>query len=215
MSDYSEESDDEPEGLLKKALDVDFPENFNPNSVPQNGEEYLHHVMYERKQLTVKTSVKQTSGRCIPSSDWQSKKLKDFEYFKDFVRKQNPPEPSLTILDEENFKQIIQRNSSFLQFVKYTQSVHINMLKWISKYLRSLGQGKSIEDNVGTWIFAILVMLEIPLSPSCCHTLREFIRTCLELRSKLPEDADEKLFNPLNFSICICSRYFGQLDLSD
>ncbi|KAJ8952787.1 hypothetical protein NQ318_008104 [Aromia moschata] len=48
MSD-SEGSEDY-EGLLKKALDVELPHNFDPNSVPQNGEEYLHHVIYERRK---------------------------------------------------------------------------------------------------------------------------------------------------------------------
>lgn len=31
------DSDDDCEGLLRKALDVELPENFNPNSVPQTG----------------------------------------------------------------------------------------------------------------------------------------------------------------------------------
>lgn len=37
----SDTSEEECEGLLKQALQVDFPENFNPNSVPQNGKYFL------------------------------------------------------------------------------------------------------------------------------------------------------------------------------
>lgn len=62
------DSSSEEEGILKKALDVELPEDFDPSKAPTTGnklkhsfvylpfnwvllgEEYLHHVMYERKQ---------------------------------------------------------------------------------------------------------------------------------------------------------------------
>ncbi|XP_023018819.2 gemin 2 [Leptinotarsa decemlineata] len=238
MSDYSSDNDDDC-GLLKKAIDVKLPENFDPNSIPQDGFEYLHHVIYERNnceewvasnidtskfrsnqtyQISLESTGKSIPERFIPSKEWQIRKLDDFKSFKNFVDKQKLPEPSLYVgkFSEEDFKKKLQTETPvFSEFVQYSQAVKIRMLEIISKYLNSLDRGKSIEDNIGTWIFAILVMLEIPLSPSCCYVIRKFTRSCLDIRSELPDDADEKLLNPLNFSICICSRYFRQLDLSD
>lgn len=42
----SDTSEEGCEGLLKKALKVDFPENFDPNSVPQSGKIILHHSFF-------------------------------------------------------------------------------------------------------------------------------------------------------------------------
>lgn len=47
--DNFENSSDEEDGILKKALHAELPEDFDPSKVPTNGEEYLHHVIYERK----------------------------------------------------------------------------------------------------------------------------------------------------------------------
>lgn len=43
----SDTSEEACEGLLKKALKVDFPENFDPNSVPQNGEIIHSHLFHK------------------------------------------------------------------------------------------------------------------------------------------------------------------------
>ncbi|CAH1155356.1 unnamed protein product [Phaedon cochleariae] len=240
MSDSSFESDDDCDGLLRKALDVDFPEDFNPNSIPQNGQEYLHHVIYERNQceklvisnidpnkyrknqtyaVKVKDPVKTSINHYLPSNSWQHEKIQHFLHMKHFLEKYNDGARStktLTTFDENDFIEKMKNQlPSFSEFQTLSQAIKIKMLELIMRHLNSLEPGNSISDNVGTWIFAVLVMLEIPLSPSCCHIIREFARTCIELRSQLSENADENLYVPLNFCICICSRCFGQLDLSD
>lgn len=37
QNEYSDYSEDEDLGLLKKALYVELPENFDPNKIPSNG----------------------------------------------------------------------------------------------------------------------------------------------------------------------------------
>lgn len=89
------------------------------------------------------------------------------------------------------------------------------MLQIISKHLDTLQPGETIGDNMGTWIYAILTLLEKPLSPSCCHTIREFAKRCSVVRSNLSENVEESAFAPLNLYICLIAKYFNQLDLAD
>ncbi|KAJ8928142.1 hypothetical protein NQ314_019322 [Rhamnusium bicolor] len=199
-------SDEECVGLLKKAIDVELPANFNPNSVPQNGEEYLHHVNTKRV----------APDYCLPTKEWQDNKIEDFTDFRKYVHSKITSEPTVTSFNEECFIEKVRNEIPvFSQVTQYSQASKIRMLQIIAKYLEALSPGESIEDNMGTWIYAILTLLEIPLSPSCCHTLREFAKKCAVLRSNLPNSVNESLYTPLNLYICLVARYFNQLDLAD
>lgn len=103
----------------------------------------------------------------------------------------------------------------FSEITKYSQSAKIRMLQIISKHLDSMQLGESLGDNMGTWIYAILTLLEKPLSPSCCHTIREFAKRCSVVRSNLPDTVEESAYTPLNLYICLIAKYFHQLDLAD
>lgn len=47
FDDFEESSSEEDCGMLKKALDVSLPEDFDPNIVPQNGKlfKYLNQIL--------------------------------------------------------------------------------------------------------------------------------------------------------------------------
>lgn len=81
--------------------------------------------------------------------------------------------------------------------------------------MNNLEEGQFLDDSICTWIFAILVLLQIPLSPSDCHVIRQFAIKCIDIRSSFQDDEEEKLPNSLNFFVSIISNYFGQLDLCD
>lgn len=106
---------------------------------------------------------------------------------------------------------------SLSEMKTYTQAAKVRMLEIIGKYLLGGGlePGAGIEPSgIGTWLYAVFALLEIPLNPSYCHTLREFARKCIVMRSRLADDQHE-LAAPLNLFICIVARYFNQLDLAD
>ncbi|KAJ8983820.1 hypothetical protein NQ317_008946 [Molorchus minor] len=233
----SDSSDGEYDGILKRALEVKMPDNFDPNSIPQNGNEYLHHVIYERsrcqKCVTVdidrsKFKNKQTfrvqeepimkppPRNFLPTSEWQIEKIKDFTDFRQYVHSQILEGSNITSFDDDNFIEKAKNETPiFSEITQFSQSCKITMLRIITNYLDSLQPGESIENKLGTWIYAILTLLETPLSPDYCYSLRELARKCSNIRSNLPENTEESLYVPLNLYICIIAIYFNQLDLSD
>lgn len=74
---------------------------------------------------------------------------------------------------------------------------------------------KHLKPNAGAWIYAILVLLEKPLSPDCCFKLREFTKKCSDIRATLDNNTSIEDSLPFSLFICIISRFFNQLDLSD
>lgn len=153
---------------------------------------------------------------CLPSEEWQTEKLQDFGEFRQYIHSKILTEPTETSFDEAAF---IERSKSeiptFSEITKYSQSSKIRMLQIITRYLDNLTPGESMCDNMGTWVYAILTLLEIPLSPSCCHTIREFAKKCSVVRSNLSDTVEGSAYIPLNLYICLIARYFNQLDLAD
>ncbi|CAH0554345.1 unnamed protein product [Brassicogethes aeneus] len=233
----SDSSEDEKcNGLMKKALDVELPDNFDPNSVPQTGEEYLHHVIYERSKCKAWVTAKVDSDKfkhkqtfkinvdenvvpkinkdLLPTKEWQTKKIRDFTEFRTFIESQIESEGDITCFNEETFtERVLNEKPTFSELIQYAQYSKVRMIQIISRIFDNLNN--ELNSNLGSWIYGILTLLEEPLSPSTCHTLREFAKKCALVRSKLPTDASKELFVPFNVYICIISRYFNQLDLAD
>lgn len=109
-------------------------------------------------------------------------------------------------------KSIEEMRPSFSEITLYSQSAKMLMLAEITKYLVNV---RTVCETVGIWIYAILVLLEKPLSPDCCYKLRQFAKKCIQLRAALKEEDADFLANPLNLFICVIARYFNQLDLAD
>lgn len=153
---------------------------------------------------------------CLPSEEWQTEKLQDFTEFRQYIHSKILTEPVETNFDESGFvDKTISETPAFSEITKYSQSSKIRMLQIITKYLDNLTAGESISDNMGTWVYAILTLLEKPLSPSCCHIIREFAKKCSAVRSNLSDTVEASAYIPLNLYICLIAKYFNQLDLAD
>jgi len=66
------------------------------------------------------------------------------------------------------------------------------------------------------WLFALMCILEKPLDPDVCSSLRELAKNCVHLRSvRAGEGADtyDYLIRSYNWFICIVAYYFEQRDL--
>lgn len=150
----------------------------------------------------------------MPSQQWQDEKLEEFEGFRKFIEPKLPLEPKTTV-NEEQFVNVVSTTlPTFKKFVEHTQRAKIKMLQIITSHLDNFENPTNIDDIMGVWIFGILATLQKPLSPSCCHVIREFAKKCIDIRASLPIDAGID-FSILNFCISVISRYFGQLDLAD
>lgn len=156
------------------------------------------------------------SPQLVPTKEWQLNKLADFKDFRYYVHSIYGNNETVTDFDEKDFINIIKTETPvYSKLSSIAQCTKIKLLELVSKHLANLELGMNIEENVGMWIFAILSMLDIPLSPSDCYVMREFAKKCLYIRSNLPVHEDKNSSLSLNFFICIVGRFYNQLDLAD
>ncbi|KAI4462273.1 gemin2 [Holotrichia oblita] len=236
FDEFEESSSDEDCGMLKKALDVSLPEDFDPNIVPQNGEEYLQLVMYEAKQCkkwvavnvdrsklkqpTLKIDMIENCDKAplnmLPSQEWQKDKLKDFSNLRLFLEDKITESPELaTIQDNLWIDRISTEVAKFSTIDSLSQGGKVRLLQIILEQLEKIEAGDTIGYETGTWLYGILATLGVPLCPHACHCLRELARRCSKIRSSLAENSSEDKYINLNLFICIVAKYFKQLDLAD
>ncbi|XP_071443868.1 gem-associated protein 2 [Hetaerina americana] len=72
----------------------------------------------------------------------------------------------------------------------------------------------SFSHDQGSWLYALLAALELPLTPDTCSILRNLARLCSQLRAKL-DKPDHPDVAALNLFICLVANYFRQSDLAD
>ncbi|XP_060528979.1 gem-associated protein 2 [Cylas formicarius] len=219
-------------GILKKALDVTLPEDFNPNSVPTNGEEYLHHVIYERTRhkkcvkadkdfsafkknqtihVTDENHIQKSLDKFYPTAEWEERVLKDFIQVRQFIEKHLPSQPIKCNFSNE----LLDKTPPlFSEISTYSQSGKLIMLQQLSRSLDHFDPDVGISDNIGARVYAILALLGVPLSPDSCYNLREFAKKCANVRAKLNSETKEQIYAPLNLFICIITKHFAQCDLA-
>lgn len=224
-------------GLLKKAIpfDTTLPANFNPNKIPETAEEFLQYCCYERSLMKPWTTAtidpsrlhhveirefkeeklpNSVASHLLPTQQWQKEKLEEFREFRDFIQSRMEI-TSKDVLREIDFKEkIVSSYPPYEEVMKYSQADKIKALELINVYLDTLDDGTCFENYVGVWIYSMFSLLDTPLISDDCHVVRTLAKKCIQLRSNYKE-TDVKMFHPLNLFICIVSKFFGQLDLSD
>lgn len=156
------------------------------------------------------------SIECIPSKEWQNKKVTHFKEFWYYLHTIMGDGQSVTTFDEETFIHTAETEQPVLSKVAVlAQSAKIKMLELLTKCISNIKTSEDFKDNVGMWIFAVLAALDIPLSPSDCFVMREFCKRCLLTRSNLADSGDTTCIKALNFFVCIVGRFYNQLDLAD
>jgi survival of motor neuron protein-interacting protein 1 len=75
-------------------------------------------------------------------------------------------------------------------YIEPTLTVVLSMnqptIEQVLEYLiEFLDDQKCIQPDLGRWLYALLVALELPLNPDMCSNLRSLARTCSEMRSHL------------------------------
>lgn len=85
------------------------------------------------------------------------------------------------------------------------------ILEYLVEHLENLTK---IEYRLGQWIYALLAVVELPLTPETCSCLRSLARTCSVMRAKM-KTLEVHEIGAINLFICLVARYFRQLDLAD
>lgn len=151
-----------------------------------------------------------------PTFEWQQQQVKDFILLRQFLSSKIEIEPDMDIIQESHWESIVQSKSpTFSELARLKQCAKLKLIHMLGRYLDSINKGCGMNKFVALWIYSILAMLVIPLSPSDCHDLRELAKKLAIIRSNLDSECESQLYIPLNLCICIIARVFGQLDLAD
>lgn len=176
----------------------------------------IRQAVFFKLRLFQDTGVQKALVKFYPTKEWQENALEDFTQLRNFVSNANINEPNNGRVNPEDFIKRTQKSPpTFSEITKYSQAAKVMMLHVISEHINNFDNTTGIPDTLGTWIYAILALLEKPLTPDCCFKLREFAKKCASIRASFQDDLDEKIAVPLNLYICIIAKYFNQLDLAD
>lgn len=115
----------------------------------------------------------------------------------------------------DNISQIIDLSTlkvgypPLLRILLRMEPKHIGAnLEYQVEWLKNFG----FSHHQGHWIYSLLICLEKPLFPSITSSLRDLVRECVNLRSKI-DLPDLNKINGLNLIICIIGKYFDQYDM--
>nr|XP_033327370.1 gem-associated protein 2 [Megalopta genalis] len=166
-----------------------------------------------------------------PTLDWQQYQFSDFSNVRLYIsqlkdeiqsskRKWKPPSINLPDIDDE--KGWIQFCLGTYEGEKKTDptlntvfSLNQPMVEQILEYLIDYVEvEKEIIHKLGQWLYALLAILEMPLTPEMCSCLRSLARTCSIIRSN-SINLEVHEIGALNLFICLVARYFRQLDMAD
>ncbi|KAF3428750.1 hypothetical protein E2986_01947 [Frieseomelitta varia] len=166
-----------------------------------------------------------------PTLDWQLYQVSDFSNIRLYIsqlkneiqtskRQWRPPEIDMpSIDDEKGWIKFCSGNETegtrVLPTLDVIFSLNQPMIEQILEYLvEYIERLEKIQYELGQWLYALLVVLEMPLIPETCSCLRSLARTCSVMRAKSTKLEVHEI-GALNLFICLVARYFRQLDLAD
>ncbi|XP_076180257.1 gemin 2 isoform X2 [Ptiloglossa arizonensis] len=162
--------------------------------------------------------------------DWQQCQVSDFSNIRLYIsqlkneiqtskRKWKSPQFDLPDMNDQNgwikfclgqYKEMITIPTLNIVFC-LNQPMVEQILEYLVEYIRTQ---KKIEYELGQWMYALLVVLEVPLTPDMCFCLRSLARTCSIIRAN-SKTLEVYEIGALNLFICLVARYFRQLDMAD
>ncbi|XP_015607934.1 gem-associated protein 2 isoform X2 [Cephus cinctus] len=169
-----------------------------------------------------------------PAAEWQKCQITDFSDIRLYVarlkseiqtckRKWRPSSICMPEVDDKSgwikfclgsntFHEECKSNDPTLEILfSMNQPTIEQVLEYLIEFVEIQ---KRLEDDLGRWIYALLVVLEVPLNPDMCSCLRSLARICSVLRADL-SPIKKSQTTVLNLFICLVARYFRQLDLAD
>ncbi|EDS31690.1 survival motor neuron-interacting protein 1 [Culex quinquefasciatus] len=182
------------------------------------------------------SSVRNRAHRMlIPTKEWEAMQIQKFAELRDTItgyrnsaQYQENLQRTQIFLCFENRKQLHEYCANNQPFVRILLSIPQRNLEILLEYLFEWlqGDGESQQEESGgtavaassewitQWIYAILACIITPLEPYVHSVLRDIAKTCIAARNELTAEDELKVL-PLNLLICIISKNFHQLDLSD
>lgn len=163
----------------------------------------------------------------IPTREWESLQNKKFAELRDTITSYRNSahfrenlEKTHIFLNFENRKQMYDYCANNQPFVRILLSIPQRNLEVLLEYLLEWLQSEEQADRsyrtdwITQWIYATLACVITPLEPYIHSALRDIAKACITMRNELAAEEELKVL-PMNLLICIISRNFNQLDLSD
>ncbi|KAL2711545.1 gem-associated protein 2 [Vespula squamosa] len=167
-----------------------------------------------------------------PTTEWQECRLVNFTDLKLYViqiqdkirtskckwKSQETQLPNIddqrgwiTYCSEECSNENETHSPTLTTLLRMKQPLIEQVLEYLVEYVQT--QGK-IEYKIGQWLYALLVVLDLPLNPDTCSCLRSLARACSVIRAN-SKKLEEHEIGALNLFICLVARYYRQVDLAD
>ncbi|XP_076300375.1 gemin 2 isoform X2 [Lasioglossum baleicum] len=166
-----------------------------------------------------------------PTLDWQQCQFSDFSNVRLYIsqlkneiqtskRKWRPPPINLPSIDDEkgwigfclgNCEEHEQTDPTLNTMFSLNQPMVEQILEYLVEHLQLQ---EKIMHKLGQWLYALLAVLEMPLTPDMCSCLRNLARTCSIMRAN-SKNLEVHEIRSLNLFICLVARYFRQLDMAD
>ncbi|XP_076652336.1 gemin 2 isoform X2 [Halictus rubicundus] len=166
-----------------------------------------------------------------PTLDWQRCQFSDFSNVRLYIsqlkneiqtskRKWKPPPINLPDIDDEkgwigfclgNCEEHKQTDPTLNIMFSLNQPMVERILEYLVEDLQLM---EKIIHKLGQWLYALLAVLEMPLTPEMCSCLRNLARTCSIMRAN-SKNLEVHEIRSLNLFICLVARYFRQLDMAD
>uniref|UniRef100_A0A1I7UWZ6 Gem-associated protein 2 n=1 Tax=Caenorhabditis tropicalis TaxID=1561998 RepID=A0A1I7UWZ6_9PELO len=176
----------------------------------------------------------ETPSTMIPSEEWRLEKCRQFGEFRTKTAQKiekTPPMkiPELKSNDEDQWHEILlekcleQFQNVLENFPNHTgtppawQMVFAIPKKHLSQLIEYLIEWSSEEGltrPIREWIFALLLVIDLPLVQDVVSALRTLLKNCRKLRSQLSPDRQSEA-DEYSLFIAIIGNFFGQKDLAD
>ncbi|CAK9295394.1 unnamed protein product [Gordionus sp. m RMFG-2023] len=220
-------------------IEDDFNEDIDMHKPPTTPIEYLRRVRHEasscsqvmiadidttqfEKNITyncqnLMSEYNPTNPQFIPSNESQNDIIQDFGLMKE---PQNSNQDWYLFcfgkpLNENDKCNEVQKHITptppYLSLIlSFRHPLVLKLLGYLNNWIEVDG----FDFSKGSWIYALVSLLEKPLSRDAYHALRSLVKLLRKIRSEL-DSKENILLSPLNVLICIITIYFGQRDLAD
>ncbi|KAF1763287.1 hypothetical protein GCK72_011553 [Caenorhabditis remanei] len=182
-------------------------------------------------QKDVKT---ETPTTLIPSEEWRTAKCREFGEFRqkmvDRIAKTTPLIiKDMKSPDEDKWHEILlekclpEFQNIATNFPNHTGTppavpmvlaIPKKHLSQLIEHLVEWSSEEGLSRPIREWIYALLLVIDLPLVQDVVSALRTLVKECKKLRAQLPVDRKSEAYEYSLF-ITIIGNFFGQKDLAD
>ncbi|CAI2349574.1 unnamed protein product [Caenorhabditis sp. 36 PRJEB53466] len=177
---------------------------------------------------------RETPSSLIPAEEWQRAKCREFGEFRAKIAARLETERPLKIKalsspDEEQWHEILlekclpEFENVVEQYANHTGTppaipmvfaIPKKHLSQLIEHLVEWADEEGLTRPIREWIYALLLVIDLPLVQDVVSALRNLAKECKNHRSQLSEDRRSEAFE-FSLFIAIIGIFFGQKDVSD